>query len=194
MPRQINYVALVAGVLTLVLIAASVFVPWWQFNVGTPALASVNFSPVNFNFAIFNTILTVPIIWALNLACLLTLLAGGIALLVYAVLPTKSYAKSLLGFGYKKPLYAVILFLVELFVLYLSVRLLTGVNLPLVGSTSLQLPEIFSGGITIKVAVSAFFNWTFYLSIAVVVMCFAARIYHGKAAKPSATVAVNPTN
>jgi len=194
MPRQINYVALVAGVVTLVLIAASVFVPWWQFNVGNPALASVNFSPVNFNFAIFNTVLTVPIIWALNLACLLTLLAGGIALLVYSVIPAKSYAKSLLGFGYKKPLYAVILFLVELFVLYLSVRLLTGVNLPLVGSTALQLPEIFSGGITVKVVVSAFFNWTFYLSIAVVVLCFAARIYHGKAAKPPATVTVNPKN
>ncbi|MCL5877372.1 MAG: hypothetical protein M1540_06130 [Candidatus Bathyarchaeota archaeon] len=194
MPRQINYVALVAGVLTLVLIAASVFVPWWQFNVGNPALASVNFSPVNFNLALFNTILTVPIIWALNLACLLTLLAGGISLLVYSVLPTKSYAKSLLGFGYKKPLYAVILFMVELIVLYLSVTLLTGVNLPLIGSASLQLPDILSGGITVKVAVSAFFNWTFYFAIAVVVLCFAARVYHRKAAKPVTSISVSSTN
>jgi len=124
----------------------------------------------------------------------LTLLAGGIALLVYSVLPTKSYAKSLLSFGYKKPLYAVILFLVQLIVLYLSITLLTGVNLPLVGSASLQLPEILSGGITVKVAVSAFFNWTFYLSIAVVVLCFAARVYHRKAAKPVAPVSVRSAN
>jgi hypothetical protein len=41
MPRQINYVALVAGILTLVLIAISAFIPWWQFNIGNPVIAQI---------------------------------------------------------------------------------------------------------------------------------------------------------
>ena len=96
MTNKTNYVALVAGILSLVLVAVSWFVPWWQITIGNPgnqAIASVNFSPVNFNFSFFTTLLTVPIIWALNIASLLTLLAGGIALVVYAVMPAKSYSK-----------------------------------------------------------------------------------------------------
>jgi hypothetical protein len=186
--KQINYIALVAGVLTLVLIAVSVFVPWWVFTVGSPAIATANFSPVNFNFSLFNTLLTVPLIWALNIASLLTLLAGGIALLIYSALPTKSYAKPLLGFGYKKPLYALILFIIELAILYFSATILTGISFPLVGSGTLQLPtSIAPGGISISVGVSAAFGWTFYLAIVVAALCIAARLYHKKAATQPAT-------
>jgi hypothetical protein len=178
-PRQINFVALIASVMTFVLIAVSVFVPWWQLTVGNPVFVTVNFSPVNFNFSLFNTLLTVPLIWALNLACLLTLLAGGIGLLVYSILPTKPYAKSVLGFGYKKPLYAFILFIVELLVLYFSATMLTGASFPLVGSSVLALPSaLIPGGIDISIDVSAAFGWTFYLAIVVVALCLAVRVFH----------------
>jgi hypothetical protein len=181
MAKQTNYVALLAGILTLVLIVASVFIPWWQLSVGNPTIATVNFSPINFNFALFNTLLSIPLILALNIACLLTLLAGGMALLVYAAFPTKSYAKPLLGFGYKKPLYALILFLVELGILYGSATVLTGISFPLMGSGALQLPSsIAPGGISVSVAVSSAFGWTFYLAIVVVALCIAARLYHRK--------------
>jgi hypothetical protein len=188
MARQINYVALAAGVLTLVLVAVSAFVPWWQFSVGNPSFATVNFSPVNFNFALFNTFMTVPLIWALNVASLLILLAGGISLLIYSVLPTKSYAKPLLGFGYKKPLYAFIIFIVELLILYFSATLLSGMNFPLIGSAALTLPSAFiPGGVSVSVVVSAAFGWTFYFAIVVVALCIAARFYHKKAAAQPAT-------
>lgn len=190
MPKQINYVALAAGVSSLVLIAVSWFVPWWQFTVGNPAIATVNFSPVNFNFALFDTMLTIPIIWALNIAVLLTLLAGGIALLIYSVIPTHKNAKQVLGFGYKKPLYAFILFLVELLVIYFSATLLSGVSFPFVGSSVLSLPSSLApSGLSISLNVSAAFGWTFYLAIAVVVLCLATRLYHRKvASQPSASV------
>jgi hypothetical protein len=194
MTRQYNYVALAAGILTIVLISASVFVPWWQFAVGNPAFATVNFSPVNFNFALFNTLLTVPILWALNIACLLTLLAGGVAMLVYSVLPNKSYSKQILGFGYKKPFYALILFIVELLILYFSATMLTGMSFPLIGSTMLALPSALApGGISVSVVVSAAFGWTFYLAVAVVVLCIAARVFHRKvsASPPVSTSTVN---
>ena len=190
-----NYVALAAGVSSLVLIAFSWFVPWWQFVVGNPAIATVNFSPVNFNFALFNTLLTVPIIWALNLACLLTLLAGGVAMLVYSVLPNKSYSKAILGFGYKKPLYALIIFIVELLILYFSATLLSGMSLPLIGTAALTLPTAFvAGGINVSVAVSAGFGWTFYFAVVVVALCIAARFYHRKAKAAPATPANPPAS
>jgi hypothetical protein len=115
-------------------------------------------------------------------------LAGGIALLIYAVLPNKSYATHLLGFGYKNPLYAFILFIVELVVLYFSVTLLSGLSVPLVGSGVLSLPSMFiPGGASVTVAVSAAFGWTFYFAIAVMVLCIVARLYHNKTVAQSAT-------
>lgn len=116
MQRQINYIALVAGILTLVLIAVSVFVPWWQFTVGDPAIAQMSLSPVTYNMALFGQILTMPLIFALTLGSMLTLIAGGIIMLIYSVFPTKSYSKQLLGFGYKKPFYAIILFALALLI------------------------------------------------------------------------------
>jgi hypothetical protein len=188
MPNRINFVALVAGVLSLVLVAVSWFVPWWQLTVGNPAIATVNFSPVNFNFSLFSTMLTAPIIWALNIASLLTLLAGGIALMVYAVMPQKSYSKQILGFGYKKPFYALILFVIELVVLYFSATMISGISFPLMGSGVLSLPaSIAPGGVSVSVMVYTAFGWTFYFAIAVVALCVVARFYHRKIAEKPAT-------
>ena len=139
--QKINLIALIAGVSTLLLIAVSVFVPWWQFTVGKPAFAQVNFSPVNLNFSILGNPITIPLIWAMNLACLLTLASGGIVLLIYSLMPTKPYAKRLLGFGYKKPLYAVILFVIELFSLSALAGVFSGFSVPLMGSGILQVPS-----------------------------------------------------
>lgn len=185
--RIINYVALTAGILTVILVAVSAYIPWWQFNVGNPAFASVNFSPVNFNFALFGNIITAPLIWALNLAALLTLLSGGIALLIYSLIPTKSYAKQLLGFGYKKPLYALILFSIALLIMYFSVTTLSGFNFPLMGSGEVGLPAaIAPGGVGVSVQVSSALLWPFYLAIAVAALCIVARIYHRKMTPPNA--------
>jgi hypothetical protein len=70
--------------------------------------------------------------------------------------------------------------------------MLTGVSLPLAGSASLELPSIFSGGVTVKVAASAFFNWTFYFSIAV--MAHAARVTTKKPQQNQPLNAINSAN
>ncbi len=195
MAKQLNYIALFAGILSLILIAVSMYVPWWVFTVGDPAIATVNFSPVNFNFSLFDTLLVVPLIWALNLACLLILLAGGIAMLIYSAFPTKTYAKPLLGFGYRKPLYAVILFIAELVVLYSAATVLTGVGFPLAGSGAMQLPaQLAPGDITVSVNVSAAFGWTFYFAIAVAALCIVARFYHKKVVSQSARTGLAAKN
>lgn len=188
MAGKINYIALAAGILTLVLIAVSIFVPWWQFTVGDPAIAQVGLSPVTYNVALFGSILTMPLIYALTLGSMLTLVAGGIIMLIYSVYPNKSYSKQLLGFGYKKPLYAVILFAVALLGLYFSATYLGGMNVPISGSGTMGLPQAIGDvGVGVSVKVNSSLNWPFYLAIVVAALCIAARLYHRKVEEKPAT-------
>ncbi len=103
MMEKINFVALVAGISTLVLIVVSFFVPWWQLAVGSPMLASVNVSPVNLNLALLGNSITIPLIYALNIASALSLGSGGIIMLIYSVKPDKSYSKNCLVSDTKNP-------------------------------------------------------------------------------------------
>jgi hypothetical protein len=182
MPSKINLVALVAGISTLILIVISVFVPWWQFTVGRPTIAQVNFSPVNFNAALFGTTLTVPLIFAMNLACILTLSSGGIIMLIYSLKPNKPYSKRLLGFGYKQPIFAVVLFVIELIALTAVAGIVWGFAFPLMGSGSLQIPQqmIPGGGVSVSVGVIAAFEWPFYFAVIVAGLCITARLSHGR--------------
>jgi hypothetical protein len=185
MTKPISIIGLVAATTIFVLITVSYFFPWWQLIVGAPALAMINISPLNLYFSLFDNILTIPLIWAINISCLLMLLAGGIIMTIYSVAPTKPYATKLLGYGYKQPIVAVILFVVEVFGLVFSVRAFTGLDFPLVGPGIIGLPAgLAPGGVSVTVNVAASFGWPFYLAIAVVVLCVVARLYHGKIAMP----------
>jgi len=181
MQNKIGLIALLAGVSTLLLIAISVFVPWWRFTVGHPTIAQVNFSPVNFNIALFGSQITIPLIFAMNLSCILTLASGGIIMVIYSLKPNKPYSKRLLGFGYKQPLFAVIIFVVELFALTVVAKAFSGFAVPLIGSGVLQIPSsMIPGKVSVSVNVLAAFEWPFYFAIAVAGLCVTARVYHRK--------------
>ena len=99
MNYKINWIGVAGGSATLLLIVVSLFVPWWAFTVGTstvghPPPAEAKFSPVNLSFAVAGEALTIPLIWALNIAALLSLTARGIIMLIYSVKPDKSYSRS----------------------------------------------------------------------------------------------------
>ena len=100
--KKINWFGLVGGILILVVLAVSIYFPWWQLIIGENLL-KVNASPVNTNFGLLGTQFTVPIIWALNIGSILTFLTSGIIMLIYSLVPTRSYSKDLLSFAYKKP-------------------------------------------------------------------------------------------
>jgi hypothetical protein len=181
MNNNVNYIALAGGIATLVLIVVSVFVPWWQFTVGNPALAQVNVSPMNLNFSLLGTAITIPLILAINIATLLTMLSGGIAMLIYAIKPNKSYSKKILGFGYKKPLTAVVIFIAGIIALVTLANSLSGFNVPVVGGSAMKLPSSMSpDGISISVNVLSAFGWPFYFAIVASALCIAARLYHKK--------------
>lgn len=184
---KINWFGLAGGVTTILVIAVSLFYPWWQLTVGDDLL-KVNASPVNTNFGFLGTTFTIPFIWALNIVSILILLASGIAMLVYSIIPRKPYSEHLLGFGYKKPLFTLLFFVIGLLVTTLICQAVLSMNVPLMGSTTSTLPIPFASGITISVLLSAAFQWSFWLAVVAAGLCIAARLYHRKVAPaPSAT-------
>ena len=193
MTHIINYIALAGGIATILLIAISLFVPWWQFTVGNPTLAQVNVSPINVNFSLLGTAITIPLILAINIASLLTMLSGGIVMVIYSVKPNKPYSKKLLGFAYKKPLMALIIFAVGIVALVTLANSFSGFNVPIVGVSSMHLPSSMApNGINISVNVLAAFLWPFYLAIAASALCIAARFYHKRIPLETAAPAQPP--
>jgi hypothetical protein len=192
---KFNWFGLAGGVTTLLVIAVSLFYPWWQLTVGDD-LMKVNASPVNTNFGFLDTSFTIPFIWALNIVSLLSLLASGIAMLIYSIVPRKSYSKHLLGFGYKKPLFTVLFFVIGLVVITMILQAVLSLNVPLMGSTTSTLPIPFVSGVTLSVLLSAGFQWSFWLAVVAAALCIAARLYHKKVAaaqKPAVTTATVPS-
>jgi len=185
MQNKINFIALAAGISSLALIAVSMFVPWWQFTVSSPANVQINFSPVNFNISHASTAIVIPLILALNVACLLTLLAGAIILTIYAVKPTEPYSKQLLGFGYKKPLYTLVAFIALLIAVPIILQALVGISIPINGSAIIS-----PNGSSQSASATTLLNWPFYFAIVVTGLCVAARLYHRNLNKP---IIVAPT-
>src|SRR5208283_3982320 len=185
MQNKINFIALAAGISSLLLIAVSVFVPWWQFSASSPANFQLNFSPVNLNMSHSGSSIDIPLVVALNIACLLTLVAGGITLTIYAVKPTKSYSKQLLGFGYKKPIYTLVAFIAILVAVPIIIHVFIGISVPVNGSAIVS-----PNGSNQSASVSAVLNWPFYFAFVVTGLSIAARFYHRSLSK---SVLVTPT-
>jgi hypothetical protein len=178
---KFNWFGLAGGVTTIIMLVASLFYPWWQLTIGDNLL-TVNASPVNTNFGFVGTAFSIPLIWALNVVALLTLLLSGIAMIIYSVLPRRSFAKPLLDFGYKKPLFTFLFFIIGLVVVTVILQAVLNFNFPLMGSTTNTLPIPFVSGVTISVLLTAGFLWSFWLAAVAAGLCIAARFYHGKVA------------
>lgn len=197
--KQFNWFALVGGILILVLLSVSIYFPWWQLIIGENLL-KVNASPVNTNFGLLGTQLNIPLITALNPASILTFLISGITLIIYAVTPTKSYSKDLLSFAYKKPLYAVVLYIAGLLITMFAMQAALGINIPLTGTATVILPSSLTMGTNVNVIISTTFQWPFWLAIAATGLCITARIYHTKlsstpkqASQTTASTQITPT-
>ena len=194
MEKRINWFGLAAGIITLIVLVISLFIPWWQLTIGDKLL-QVNASPMNTNFGLLDLNFTVPLLWAWNIVSALIFAAAGVVMLFYSIFPTKSYSKELLGFSYKKPLYILISFFIGLIVI-IAIAGAIGFNIPAVGTSNIALPSQFMPtGLSVSALVSAGFQLPFYLAIAAAALCIIARLYHGRVAQPSManTTATMPT-
>jgi hypothetical protein len=190
---KFNWFGFAGGVTTIVMLAVSMIYPWWQLTVGDN-LITINASPVNTNFGFIGTSFTMPLIWALNVIGLLTLLLSGVAMIIYSVMPRRSFAKPLLDFGYKKPLFTFLFFVIGLVLFTMILQAVLDFNLPLMGSATNTLPIPFASGVTINVLLSAGFQWSFWLAAVAAGLCIAARLYHKKVAvqKPTINMTAKP--
>ena len=179
MKTKLNWFGLAGSISIFVLIIISLFISWWQLTVGDD-LVKANASPIYTNFNFLSDSFTIPLLLALNIGSIISLAAGGIALLIYSVKPAGSYSKRLLGFGYRKPLYSVVLFVIGLFIITFIVKAVFSLDVPLVGSSVITLPQSMTQGTTVSVPMSAVFLWPFWLAVAAAGLCIAARFYHSK--------------
>jgi hypothetical protein len=185
--KKLNWFALIGGILLLVLIPISMYVSWWKLSVGD-GLLTVNASPVNTSFNVLGTQLSSGIIWAVNITSILVFLSCGIIMLIYSIIPVRPYAKDLLGYAYRKPLYMVILYLAGLLVTMFATQAALGIGVPLAGSSTITLPASLTMGADISVMVSSTFQWPFWLAIATAALSITARIYHPKLSSPKQTL------
>src|SRR5208283_2091255 len=184
MERKINLLGIAGGIAALILAAVSLFVPWWQLSIGN-GFAKLNISPLNINVNLPGySGITVPLIWAITMACTLSLIDSGIIMLIYSASPLKPYAKRLLGFAYKTPLLLVVIFTVLLFIVTFVAQKAVGLYIPLMGSSNLQAPQSLTSNAIISAAVSATFLWAYWFAIVTAGLCVAARIYHRKISPP----------
>jgi hypothetical protein len=184
MNNRINWFGITGAVLIFTLVAVSLFVPWWQVSVGSveKPFTEFGFSPMDFNFTFLGQSFTFPLVIAINMSVAISLLAGGVAILIYAMNPTKPYAAKLLGFSYRKPLYALLVFLIGLILMLLLTKMVTGLDVPLIGAVDSQtgdsMIQSLLGGVTItRVLLTAGFQWPFILAVASVTLCIGARLY-----------------
>ncbi|MDR2700327.1 MAG: hypothetical protein LBC12_05935 [Nitrososphaerota archaeon] len=185
---KLNWFGITAGILTFTVIIVSLYHPWWQLTIGDAV--KINVSPMNTNFGLLGTHFTIPLIYALNIGSILTFLCSGIIMLIYSIAPTKPYAKDLIDFAWKKPLYSVITSTTCLLLIILIIRHFFDMNLPIIGAAIVILPTQFTEGVSIIVKVSAAFQWPLYLAITTAILCIIAKIYHNKKLAHTQTAAV----
>jgi uncharacterized integral membrane protein len=190
--KQINWFALIGGILILLLLPISIYFSWWQLAIGKNLL-TINVSPVNTNITLFGTQFSAPLIWAMNLTGSLTFLASGIIMLIYALIPAKPYSIDLLSFAYRKPLYIVILYLAGLLVMTFAAQAFLGQGIPVAGSANLTLPSSMTMGANISILVASAFQWPFYLAIIAAGLSITARVYHTKLTKTLKQTSQEPT-
>ncbi|MDR2707880.1 MAG: hypothetical protein LBB87_03960 [Nitrososphaerota archaeon] len=182
----LNWFGIAGGILTLTVIIASLYHPWWQLTIG--AAVKINVSPMYTNFGLLGTHFTIPLLYALNIGSILTFLCSGIIMLIYSLAPTKSYAKELIDFAWKKPLYSVITSTTCLSLIILIAQAILDMHIPLIGTSLVTIPTQFTTeGVSITVLATSAFQWPLYLAITTAALCILARIYHKKLTQPKTT-------
>ena len=194
--KAINWFALAAGALMLVVVVLSIFTPWWKLQIGSGSgLVTFNANPFYTNFGVLGFNFVIPILLALNIGIMVLFAVSGVIFIIYSVKPTKKYSKHLLSYGWKRPLYTLIGFMVTIMVILYAVPVIINTMahtstipvpiVPLMGSSVTQLPNgIFGGSNSIQIGITVItaFEYTFYLGAAATVPGIIARIYHRRIA------------
>jgi hypothetical protein len=183
---RINWFGVAGGILTLIVILVSIYNPWWRLTIGEDTV-KINVSPMNTNFGILGSHFTIPLIYALNMGSILTFLCSGVIMLIYSINPTKPYAKTLLNFAWKKPLYSVITNIICLTLIVIVAQTIFDMNIPIIDTKIVNLPSQYTEGVNISVLVTTAYQWPLYLALTAALLCITAKIYHKTTTKQPTT-------
>jgi hypothetical protein len=193
---RVNPIGLVAAGL-LIALAAEREPPWWRLDAG--GLAVFNLSPFKATLLIAGGDVMPPIVEWLTLGAWLAVLVGA-ALMVAGSLSSKPWSKSLVSFGLSKIAWGV----GALIALGALIFLATGPSTALlrqfghgVEVLELRTPLLVGEGllklrvaqqvgeVTVTIPIIASLTDRFYLAVASLAACLAARMYQGRLARPA---------
>lgn len=171
--KKINWLGLIGSIFTFLVASLFYSFPWWKVTID--GIGKINISPLKINLEFLGISTMIPLIWFINLTCLLLLITSAIAMLIYSINPDKNYSKHLLNFAYKKPLIVTIIFFIFIFILIYFAKTYLSINIPISGSTTATLDM---ESMEIEASLKAEFTKVFWLATISTLLCSFAKLYH----------------
>lgn len=185
----VNWVGLVAGVLMIILPFMGV---WWQFIAGS-AVLKFSFSPFAYEILIINQEISSMLIDYVVLAAKLTVVIGGVFMIVGSIASSRWWGRKLLSWGALKVLWMMVslIVLVVIGTFFMNEFLPSLISKSAPGNTSLEfsLPYLLGSGhvgfdiseaVELLLPVKAKFTSSFWLALLTVGFGVGARFYNGK--------------
>ncbi|MBS3815685.1 MAG: hypothetical protein KGY45_03885 [Hadesarchaea archaeon] len=191
---MMNWFGIIAGVLMLILPFLG---PWWRASVGTKAL-EIGISPFYYHVSILGQELSSTLVSYFILAAQLTLIIGGVLMILGSLAPEKWWSKKIVRFGAMKIFWFLIILLALLLVgAYAMNNFLPGLAMNATGTEGvtldlqaldIQVPYITgtttstlqASGITIAAPIHADLTPMFWLAVITAGLGIIIRIYHGR--------------
>jgi hypothetical protein len=177
---KINIVGVVSGLITLYL--AILGGSWWVATGGAGGESFHAFiSPFTFEVSILGNPLGVPLIEWLILASRIAFILAGLELIVASVLVHKDWSKSFIRL---RILWTAILFVGSIYIGITLVQNITGIAIPLQGTTVLTYDVPGQAQtFTVEVPINTYFTHTFEVALVGGVSALLAKILHGRVTK-----------
>ncbi len=192
---SINWFGLVAGALMLIIPFLG---PWWQATVGTGAM-EVALSPFDYSISLLGQPISSTLVGYFLLAAKLSVIIGGLLMIVGSVGAKRWWGRRLVRFGAMK-VFWMLIGLIVLLVLgaFLLNSILPGmlsgmaggaggvtmqINAPYIIGSTMSTVQIGTMA-TITAPITASLTWVFWFAVVVAALGFAARIYHRRFTVP----------
>ncbi len=188
--KGINWFGVAGGVLMLILPFSG---PWWQAHAGD-GMMDLSFSPFDLHLSILDQSMESPLVNYALLAAKLTVLVGGLLLVLGSIFTGRWWSKHLMKFGATKVFWMVVgMVLLLVMGAFLANRFLPTLVSSIVKEGNIdidvEIPYLSgeSSGITVQagstavnVPITTFLTSRFWIATVVGFLGIAARVYHRK--------------
>lgn len=176
--RQVNWPGLMcsSALVTLLLFSFAYKMPWWTIKIGED-LGEIRISPFDTDIQLLGTTLELPVLYYLNLGAKITILLTAATLLLSSTNTFSKHSARLLDMSYRKPLYMTAFIVIFGVVSKLVLRSTSDFDLPIVGTSVLQLT---SQGVKMSVPIVSSYTATFWLAVMSSILGISAKAYFNR--------------